>query len=163
MSTIVSWTALAPFQSARRTVRRPMQRERTLGYIGKIFFPDIPWPCRAFDRKCATAFRNQFFAVEGIIIAKNIFESIATRSQSGSAARAERKLRCEASMMKIYVTKCRKQVRARIFRLDVCRGCEVKCNCFHAELRAFMQQSYGNYLDCFVAWIKKKKKLLLKT
>lgn len=123
-------------QSARRTVQRPAQRQRTLGYIGKIFFRDIPRPCRTFDRTCATAFWNQFFAVAGIITAKNIFESIPTRSQSGSAARVERKLHCEASMMKIYVTKCRKRVQTRIFRLDVCRGCEVKCNCLAAELRA---------------------------
>lgn len=150
---------LVRFQSARRTVQWPMQRERTLGYIGKIFFRDIPWPCRAFDRKCATAFRNQFFAVAGIITAKNIFELIATRSQSGSAARAERKLRCEASMMKIYVTKCRKQVRARIFRLDVCRGCKVKCNCFHVELRADIYATILRELFRLFCWLSWKELL----
>jgi hypothetical protein len=36
-------------------------------------------------------------------------------------SRAVKGNRAEASMMKMYVTKCRKRVRARKFRADICR------------------------------------------
>lgn len=83
-------------------------------------FLDIPRPYRT--RPCAAAaFRNQFLAIAGVIIVKNIFESI-------HDSKVGRRLvlkgnRAEASMMKMYVTKCRKRVQARKFRVDVCRGC----------------------------------------
>lgn len=81
----------------------------------------------AFERTCATAFRNQFLAIAGVIIVKNIFESI--RNFKVGRRLALKGNRAEASMMKMYVTKCRKWVQARKFRVDVYHGCEVKCNC----------------------------------
>lgn len=68
------------------------------------------------SRNCGSYYREKYFWIN-------------PRFQSGSAARPLKGNRAEASMMKMYVTKCRKRVQARKFRVDVCRGCEAKCNC----------------------------------
>ena len=75
-------------------------------------------------RRC---FWNQFLAIARVIIVKNIFESI--RDSKVGRQLALKGNHAEASMMKMYVTKCRKRVQARKFRVDICRGCEIKCNC----------------------------------
>jgi len=100
---------------------------RTLGYTGKIFSRYSA----AIPHSTGRARRRRFgisFSQSRELLSWKIFLNRSTIPKWVDGSRLKGN-HAEASMMKMYVTKCRKRVQARKFRVDVCRGCEVKCNC----------------------------------
>jgi len=77
---------------------------------------DIPHAAGCARRRCGMSFSQP-----RELSAWKIFLNRPTMPKWVGGSRAVKGNRAEASMMKMYVTKCRKRARARKFRADICR------------------------------------------
>jgi len=77
---------------------------------------DIPHAAGCARRRCGMSFSQPWE-----LSAWKIFLNRPTMPKWVGGSRAVKGNRAEASMMKMYVTKCRKRARARKFRADICR------------------------------------------